>query len=339
MKALLCYNEDDFRIEDIEKPSISDNEMLIELIYCGLCGSDIVKIFGTRGKQPAVYGHEVVGKVVETGSRVNKFKVGDTVVAAHHIPCGKCHYCRHGNHTMCAMFKETNIYPGGFCQYIRLSAQHIENTTFLLPEGSDPLEALFVEPLACCMRAMDRMDYLEGDTFSVVGAGAIGILFVKLIKLSRLEVVVIDLDDSRLESAKLFGADNIINPLKDNLQKKITDITTIGIDSAVLTVTNKNTISDALAYVRAGGEINIFGMGLDQDPIPVDFNRIYKGELTIRSTYSATPDTLSRAFDLIIRDKNIDVSGLVSEAIPLSEFKKGLDLMMQRKIYKAFYKL
>ena len=80
-------------------------------------------------------------------------------------------------------------------------------------------------------------------------------------------------------------------------------------------------------------------MGLDQEPIPVDFNRIYKGELTIRSTYSATPDTLSRAFDLIVKDKKIDVSGLISDVLPLSEFKKGLQLMLDRKIYKAFYRL
>ena len=303
MKALLCYDENDFRIEEVQRPPVSDDEMLIELIYCGLCGSDIVKIFQTKGKGPAIYGHEVVGKVVETGSRVTKFKIGDIVVAAHHIPCGECHYCRHGNHTMCKMFKETNIYPGGFCQYIRLSGKHIENTTFLLPEGTDLLEALFVEPLACCIRAMDRMQYREGDIVSVVGAGAIGILFVKLAKLAGLDVIVIDLDSERLGSAKDLGADYTINPSETDLQKDIKKITPIGIDSAILTVTNKYTVSDALEYIRAGGEINIFGMGLDQEPIPVDFNRIYKGELTIRSTYSATPDTLSRAFDLIVRDK------------------------------------
>ena len=138
MKALFCYNEKDFRIEEVRKPSISDDEMLIEMINCGLCGSDITKIFDPGYKKPAIYGHEVVGEVVEAGPEVKKFKEGDIVVAAHHIPCGKCHYCRHGNHTMCDMFKETNIYPGGFCQYIRLSPVHIENTTFLLPEKSDP---------------------------------------------------------------------------------------------------------------------------------------------------------------------------------------------------------
>jgi len=331
MKALFCYNEKDFRIEEVGRPSISDDDMLIELINCGLCGSDITKIFDP-GDKPAIYGHEVVGRVVETGLKVKKFKRGDIVVAAHHIPCGKCHYCRHGNHTMCSIFKRTNIYPGGFCQYIRLSAEHIQNTTFKIPEGADLLEALFVEPLACCIRAMDRIPYKRGDTFSIVGAGAIGILFVELIKLAGLKAVVIDLDEKRLDMAKKFGADHVIDPSKADLLSEIAMVAPIGIDSAILTVTNKFTVDDALSYIRAGGQINIFGMGLNIDPIPIDFNRIYKGELTIKSTYSAIPDTLARSFDLIIRDRKIDVRPLISEVLPLSDFKKGLDLMLERKI-------
>ena len=338
MKALLCYSEKDFRVEEIEKPGISDDEMLIELLYCGLCGSDIVKIFDT-GDKPSVYGHEVVGRVVETGTGVKKFKTGDIVVAAHHIPCGKCHYCKHGNHTMCKMFKKTNIYPGGFCQYIRLSSEHIEHTTFKLPEENNLLEALFVEPLACCIRAMDRMSYIKGDIFSIVGAGAIGVLFLKLIKLAGLKAVVIDMDNQRLKMAREFGADRIINPSEADLFTEISKITPIGIDSAILTVTNKYTVTDALTYIRPGGQLSIFGMGLDIEPIPVDFNRLYKSELTIQSTYSATPDTLARSYDLIIKDRKVDVSRLISEVLPLSEFKKGMELMLDRKIYKAFYKL
>ncbi len=339
MKALFCYSEKDFRIEEVDRPSISDDDMLIEMMNCGLCGSDITKIFDTNDKKPAIYGHEIVGRVVETGPKVKKFKRGDIVVAAHHIPCGRCHYCKHGNHTMCSMFKRTNIYPGGFCQYIRLSRDHINNTTFKISEGMDLLEALIVEPLACCIRAMDRISYQQGDIFSIVGAGAIGILFVKLIKLAGLDAVVIDLDEERLALARETGADHIINPSKKDLCTEIARIAPVGIDSAILTVTNKFTVADALSYIRAGGQINIFGMGLNIDPIPVDFNRIYKGELTIKSTYSATPDTLARSFDMIVRDKKIDVSDLKSEVLPLADFKKGLDLMLERKIYKAFYRI
>jgi L-iditol 2-dehydrogenase len=339
LKALVCYSEKDFRMEEVDRPRLSDGDMLIELLYCGLCGSDIVKIFDPGSRKPAIYGHEVVGRVVETGKNVEKFRIGDIVVAGHHIPCGKCHYCRHGSHTMCRMFKETNFYPGGFSQYIRLSPAHIKNTAFLIPEGTNLIEAVFVEPLACCIRAMDRISYLEGDIFSIVGAGVIGILFIKLAGLAGLKTVAVDTDSKRLAAAAASGADYAVNPSEADIVSEIGKITPLGVDSAILTVTNRFTVADALSYVRAGGQINIFGMGIGGGPIPVDFNRIYKNEITVRSTYSATPDTLSRSYDLIIRDRKVNISGLISDVLPLSGFKKGLDLVMNHKIYKAFYEL
>jgi len=348
LKALFCYSEKDFKIEEIEKPAITDDEMLIEMLYCGLCGSDIIKIFDEKLKKPDIYGHEVVGKVIEAGRNVDKFKIGDIVVVAHHVPCGKCHYCRHGNHTMCKQFKETNIIPGGFSQYIMLSDKHIKNTTFKLPDGFDFLKALFIEPLACCIRALDRIERLENDIFSVVGAGAIGILFIQLIKLEKLKVIAIDTDQNRLKLAKKIGADYIINPFDSKLSdptssdskllKEIKKISPEGIDSAILTVTSSCTLNDAISYIRMGGNINIFGMAQKEGVVPVDFSKIYKNEITIKSSYSSTPDTLARAYEMIISEK-INVNPLVSDILPLENFKSGLDLMLNRKIYKAFYKL
>lgn len=131
---------------------------------------------------------------------------------------------------------------GGFCQYIRLSAEHIKYTTFKLPEGQDLKEALFIEPLACCIRAMDRTSYNKGDIFSVVGVGAMGMLFIQLIKLAECRAVAIDLDNTRLALAKELGADYIINLQKEDIIKAIGSITNIGIDNAILTVTNKYTL-------------------------------------------------------------------------------------------------
>jgi len=354
MKALLCYNDNDFRIEQVETPTISSKDMLVEVLYCGLCGSDIIKIFDQTLRKPDIYGHEIVGKVIHVGKDVTKFKVGDFVVAGHHIPCGSCHLCQHGNETMCEQFKKTNFVPGGFAQYIKLSDKHIENTTFKLPDNfkSKPniLKALFVEPLACCIRAMDRIETLPSDVFSIAGIGAIGILFLQLIKLKGLKAVVIDLDSSRLELAKNLGADLAINPsdcdpnlkspvsLKNSISGKIREIFPEGVDSAILTVTNKYTINDAISYIRLGGSINIFGMSEKETMIAVDFEKVYKNELTIKSTYSATPNTLKKAYELIINGK-INVEPLISEIFPLAEFKKGLDMMLNKKIYKAIFKI
>ena len=338
MKALLCYSQDEFKLVEIDKPGITEDEMLIEMLYTGLCGSDIVKIMDPEVKKPAVFGHEVVGRVIETGKNVTEFRKGDIVVTAHHIPCYKCQYCLHGNHSMCRHFKETNIYPGSFCQYIKLSKEHVDHTTFKIQPGSDLLELLFVEPLACCIRAMDKIKILDNDVFAVVGAGTIGVLFMQLISLSGGRVVVIDPDEKRLSLAGKLGAEHTINPLKYNIHDKIRSITPEGIDTAVLSVTNKDTLGEALLYIRDGGTVIIFGASGKESKIEVDFENIYKRELSIASSYSATPETLKRAYNIITK-KEIKLSPLIPEVMPLSDFKKGLDLMLQKKIYKAIFKI
>lgn len=338
MKALLCYNQNEFKLEEIDRPEILKDEMLIEMIYTGLCGSDIVKIFDPAVRKPAVFGHEVVGRVVEAGKNVTRFKSGDVVVAAHHIPCYRCHYCLHGSHSMCRHFKETNIYPGSFSQYIRMSKEHIRYTTFKIPPDTNLLEALFIEPLACCIRTVDRVTFRKDDVFSVVGTGIIGMLFIQLIKLSGGRVVAIDLDNDRLSMARFLGAEYTINPSNQNVVQEIKDITDIGVDIAILTVTNKYTLGEALKYLRDGGTVNIFGASGKESKFEVDFERVFKREMSIISSYSATPETLKRAYD-IITGKKINLSPLISEVMPLSDFKKGLDQVIQRKIYKAVFKL
>jgi L-iditol 2-dehydrogenase len=338
VKALLCYNQNEFKLEEIDRPGILKDEMLIEMIYTGLCGSDIVKIFDPAVKKPAVFGHEVVGRVAEAGKNIIRFKSGDVVVAAHHIPCYRCHYCLHGSHSMCRHFKETNIYPGSFSQYIRLSKEHIGYTTFKIPSDTNLQEALFIESLACCIRAVDRVTFRKDDVFSVVGTGIIGMLFVQLIKLSGGRVVAIDLDNDRLSMARFLGAEYTINPSNQNVVQEIKDITDIGVDIAILTVTNKYTLGEALKYLRDGGTVNIFGASGKESKFEVDFERVFKREMSIISSYSATPETLKRAYDIII-GKKINLSPLISEVMPLSDFKKGLDQVFQRKIYKAVFKL
>jgi L-iditol 2-dehydrogenase len=338
MKALFCYNKNKFRLEEMDRPEIREDEMLIEMLYTGLCGSDIVKIFNPEVKKPAVFGHEVVGKVIEAGKNVTGFSVGDIVVAAHHIPCYHCHYCLHGNYSMCRHFKETNIFPGSFCQYIRLSNEHLKYTTFKIPADFNPIKSLFIEPLACCIRAMERLTFLKNDIFSVVGSGVIGMLFIQLIRLSGGRVIAVDLDGRRLSQAKNAGADYIVNPSCQNTLKEVRKITSIGADIAILTVTDRNTMGEALSYIRDGGTINIFGASGQGSRFKIDFEEVYKRELIIKSSYSATPKDLKQAYDIVI-EKKVDLSSLISGVMPLSDFKKGLDLMLKRKIYKAIFKL
>ncbi|MDQ6643852.1 MAG: alcohol dehydrogenase catalytic domain-containing protein [Chloroflexota bacterium] len=181
MKAVTYYSYDDIRLENRYVPTITDYELLVKVHGCGLCGSDILKIV-QQASPPVILGHELTGTIVEMGRGVTNFTVGQRVIVAHHVPCGHCHYCRHGNYSMCASFKTSNIDPCGFAEYIRVPAQHVQQTTLQLPATLNDEAGSFVEPLACCIRAVRRMPLLSGDTIVILGLGSIGLLMLQAFK-------------------------------------------------------------------------------------------------------------------------------------------------------------
>src|SRR5437762_13032111 len=155
MKDIVSQNYQS-RVENIPRPMLGKGDLLLQVKACGVCFSDVHKIRFQQLDQPVVLGHEVAGKVVETGGDVTRFKVGDRVVVAHHVPCHRCHYCRRGNISMCLLFKTTNLDPGGVAESVRVPATHVESVAFPIPDSLSDSEASFMEPLGCCVRAMKR---------------------------------------------------------------------------------------------------------------------------------------------------------------------------------------
>ena len=166
MKTAVYYPPSDIRVEDRPIPKIGHGEALLKVRACGICGTDVLKVSRALPKQPVVLGHELVGDIVEIGEGLERLRLGDRVVVAHHVPCGECHFCRHGNHSMCRHFKQSNLDPGGFAEYLRIPADHAQHTAFLVPENIKDEAALFTEPLACCVRNVRRAPLLPGDSRS-----------------------------------------------------------------------------------------------------------------------------------------------------------------------------
>ena len=146
MKAAEIENET-IVIKDRENEVLNGRKgAIVKVLGCGLCGSDIVKLTQGLAKNGTVLGHEIVAIIVEIDSDTN-FKKDDVIVTSHHIPCGKCEYCKNGNVSMCRHFKETNIRPGGFCELVYVSEEHLKNVAYLKPENLKNDEAAFYEPL------------------------------------------------------------------------------------------------------------------------------------------------------------------------------------------------
>ncbi len=298
---------------------------LVKVLGCGLCGSDIVKLTQHRAKQGTVLGHEIVAFITDINSDTN-FKVGDTIITSHHIPCGKCEYCKNGNVSMCRHFKETNIFPGGFSEYVFVSEEHLRNVAYLKPKNLTNDEVAFYEPLGCCIRAVKRAGLRQNSTALVVGLGSIGILMAQALKAFGMNVIGCDLITSRVELLKNLGIEAF----------KVTEMCdSIKADGVFMTSGSDKAIPTALKYVRDGGKILVFSS------TPQNFgyanNEIYYRELTVLGSYSPSPADLKDSFELL-KNKDVKVLGLSTE-YNLENVQKAINDTLDNKILKAYIKI
>lgn len=339
MKAAVLREAGRVGPETWPRPVIGPGELLLRLRGCGLCGSDIAKVGVATTKVPLVLGHEVVGDVIEAGGEGPTTQdrqtpsVGDRVVAAHHVPCGACHYCRRGSESMCAAFKTSNLDPGGFAEYVRVPVANVRHATFKIPAHVSDEAASFVEPLACCLRAMRRARVEAGDTTVVIGLGSIGCLFVQLARRAGARVAGVDLLRDRSELAHSLGAETAGTP--EITAPAVRDLSEgRGADQVIVTGGGAAVLAWAASVVRDGGSIHYFaGGGGDALPLPLEV--LYKRELTITTTYSSSPADLAAAFALIVKGE-IATERLVSHRLPLDRLGEGVDLMRRQAALKVF---
>ena len=298
---------------------------IVKVLGCGLCGSDIVKLRHHLAKDGTVLGHEIVAKIVEINSDTT-FKKDDVIVTSHHIPCGKCEYCKNGNVSMCRHFKQTNIRPGGFSEYVFVSEEHLQNVAHLKPKNLTDIEASFYEPLGCCVRAVKRAYLNENSTALVIGLGSIGIIMAQALRAFGMNVIGCDLIAARVELLKNLGIEAFnVNEMCESIKA----------DCIFMTSGSDKAIETALKYVRDGGKILVFSS------TPQNFgyanNEIYYRELTVLGSYSPSPADLKDSLDLL-RNKEVKVDGL-STVYPLDKVQKAIEDTLNNKIMKAYIKI
>lgn len=323
--AIIC--DDKIVIKCVDDIKLEGRQgAIVKVLGCGLCGSDIVKFVHKISKNGTVLGHEIVAQIVEINSETN-FKVGDEIVTSHHIPCGKCVYCRHGNVSMCQHFKATNIRPGGFSELVYLSEEHLQNVAHLKPENLTDVEASFYEPLGCIVRAVKRANLIKGDIALVVGLGSIGILTAQALKAYGVEVVGCDLIPERIEILKSLGINTVdVREISEKFEA----------DAIFMTSGADKAIDTALKYVRNGGKIVVFS-STPHDQTAYPNNEIYYRELTVMGSYSPSPADLTDSLELL-RSGRVKVSGLSVE-YSLDDIQKAFDDTMANRIMKAYIRV
>src|SRR5215470_2587200 len=211
MQAVVYRGANDLRVETLPVPATGTGELLVKVAVCGVCPTDIKKIHYGTVPPPRVFGHETAGTIVRAGSGVKQFRIGDRVALHHHVPCLKCHACRHRAFAQCAQYKRTGITAGyepaggGYAEYVRVMSFVLPGVV-KIPRCNSFLEGAMLEPVNTVLKAINRLALLPGDTVLVAGQGPIGLMFTRLLKLRGMKVLATDLFESRLDLATKFGA-------------------------------------------------------------------------------------------------------------------------------------
>ena len=335
MKALVSQNHQS-HVQEVPRPSLQDDgDILLQVAACGVCFSDVHKIRFQPLEKGVILGHEVAGKVVEAGSAVRKFHVGDRVVVAHHVPCLQCHYCRHGNVSMCEQFKQTSLDPGGFAEFVRVPAAHVGNVAFAIPSGLSDAAASFMEPLGCCVRGVKRAGIQRSDVVALVGLGSIGVLVMQLLRHAGADCIGLDLDPGRRQFAQSLGITAAFGEAASDFQEAIARASEgRGADAVFLTAGNPSLVPQALSWLRDGGTCLIFASLHPEAEVNLDWNQLYYREINIVASYSSSPADLKEAIELLANG-SVNVAALTEHTFPLDRFSEALAAIENRTILKA----
>lgn len=327
MKVAHVKDSSSVVVEDIEKPVLGHGDVLIKMQACGICGSDLEKVYGQYGQSSTRLGHEPSGIVEKVGKNVTNFKTGDRVFVHHHVPCYSCHLCLHGNETMCEKYSETNLSPCGLAEEFIVPQWNVEHGGILkIPDSMSFEEAAMIEPLACCIRAWNKFSYQKGDSVIIFGVGATGMMHVMLSIVHEFEkIFCIDMNEFRLDFAKKFNITDALNPSTDNIDTKIllqTD--NRGADVAIIATGSLNALSNAMDLVRKGGTIVMFGVPSKDAMINLNMNKIYSKEITLISSYAASDSDTKEALELI-KSSKLDVKKLITHRYNIKDSQKAFE--------------
>ena len=328
MKSAKLINK---KIEIIEtqKPDLNIEGAIIKVTGCGLCGSDLVKIkhSNLKNEDKVVLGHEITGIIEDINCNIKGFKKGDIVSLTHHYPCFDCEYCKNKSYSMCKTFKNSNIYPCGFSEYIRVDKNHLKYTVYKMNESLKDDEKAFLEPLSCCNRAIRRAGFEYGKNKNsnhstlTIGLGSIGLLMMKALKAFNIKTYGYDISEQRMQQAKNFG-------FEFDKDKKY--------DVVFLTAGNSKAVDTALKYVIDGGKIIVFS-SVELDNKGFSNNEIYYRELSIIASYSPSPYDIELSANLLNK-RLVNVENLTTH-YKLDNLAQAVDDSFNNKIFKAYIEI
>ena len=259
-RVIVCRGGDRTEVE--ERPLIppQTGELLLKVRVVGLCGTDLFKLDNGTVTSGTVLGHELVGEVAGIGDGVTGFRDGDRIAVPHHVACGQCALCRRGAVTMCEVFKENLLAPGGFADHVVVKARATSHAARKLPDDLADEVAVFMEPAACVLRGVHHANVEPNGVAVVQGGGAMGLLHLLVLRAVHpgLRIVVIDPVDERRRLARTLGAEAAACPGDEAYRASMEMSDGLGADAVFDTVGGAPLLDTALALIRQGGAVVLF---------------------------------------------------------------------------------
>lgn len=339
MRASVLYNVGDVRYEMVDIPEIAEKEVLVNVKYVGICGSDLPRsmVSGLSGNTayPLILGHEFSGEVAKVGDRVKNIRVGDRVTVAPLVPCKKCDYCKNGNFGLCDDYNiiGTRV-NGALAEYVRVPEEHI----LKLPDTLDYETAAGIEPATIAYHGISKSDIKVGDSVVVLGCGPIGQFTIQWSKIfGASKIIAIDIFDEKLELSKSLGANYTLNSKEVNVIKEIKKIINEGADVVIETAGSRFTQEQSLLIAKKRGKIVFVGISHTELPLSVEATEcILRGELTLQGSWNSyTSPYPGRAWTATLdfmEKGDIVFTPMISHKIGLNEVGDFLSKMSKREI-------
>ena len=339
MRAAVYRGVNDVRVETVPVPAIAPGEVLVRIHACGICGTDLKKIHTGSHSAPRIFGHEMAGVIAAVGENVRGWQVGDRVMAFHHIPCGDCYYCRKKTFAQCAVYKRVGCTAGfepaggGFAEYIRVMDWIVERGMIRIPEDVPFEQAIWIEPVNTCLKAVRNLQIASDETVLVIGQGPIGILLAALAQRTGAKVLTSDLFPERHRVAAQFGLQHAIDASRDDVVAVAKAHTEgRGADVVMVAVAGKSLIRTAMDAARPGGRVMLFAHTQHEEAI-FDPAAVCMDEKALLGSYSASVDVQQEGVQLVLQGyhSGFDLTRLISHRFPLEKAAEAIEFASQPK--------
>lgn len=323
------------RIVDFPEPQALSQDVILEVLACGICATDVKLVQKGAVNTHYALGHELVGRVVQAppGSR---WKLGQRAIVAPYLPCGRCFYCTHGQPTLCTTLYDFSPMPGGLAERVLVPSELAERGMFPIPDDMPAELAALAEPLGCVVKGLEDAHLAAGDALLVIGDGPMGQLAAATGKaLGAKPVIVAGMTGHRLRNAQRYFADAVVDVNKEDLHQVVAEYTDgRGADVVLIAVSSGEALATGVSMVRPGGTVNSFAGVPEGTLLDLDVRKLHYQQYSLTGSFGTSPRHMDRALQLL-QIPGVNFASVISACYPFAQVDEAVAYVERQVGLKA----